>query len=187
MTELALQEPRPATLRSSIFALSVVFVFLRSLRIRKLGALPLAIILIVPLAVLAALLGVSIRGFDNNVLTRSGLSPDRSCREDRSSSWNSPARGEEEGKTPIEGGDRCEPAQAAADPDDRFRLHPRRRALVIATDPAPKCRQSLGTAALCRHARGFTVLGLFLTPVFYGALRSLRASVHRRPAPRRGE
>ncbi|WP_163535749.1 efflux RND transporter permease subunit, partial [Klebsiella pneumoniae] len=35
--------------------------------------LPLAIILIVPLAVLAALIGVFLRGMDNNILTQIGL------------------------------------------------------------------------------------------------------------------
>ena len=39
----------------------------------KAGSLPLAIILIVPLGVLAALIGVYLRGLDNNILTQIGL------------------------------------------------------------------------------------------------------------------
>jgi multidrug efflux pump subunit AcrB len=35
--------------------------------------MPLAIILIVPMCILAALLGVNLRGMDNNVLTQIGL------------------------------------------------------------------------------------------------------------------
>ncbi|TIU24115.1 MAG: hypothetical protein E5W49_01635, partial [Mesorhizobium sp.] len=51
--------------------------------------------------------------------------------------------------------------------------------LMIATGPGAEMRQSLGTAVFSGML-GVTIVGLFLTPVFYVALRRLfpyRASV----------
>src|SRR3546814_5591995 len=55
------------------FALSVLFVFLALAAQYESWSLPLAIILIVPMSVLSALIGVTLRGFDNNILTQVGL------------------------------------------------------------------------------------------------------------------
>jgi HAE1 family hydrophobic/amphiphilic exporter-1 len=57
---------------------------------------------------------------------------------------------------------------------------------MIATGPGAEMRQSLGTAVFSGML-GVTFFGLFLTPVFYVALRSLRRK--RKPvveAPARG-
>ncbi|MBB3320156.1 multidrug efflux pump subunit AcrB [Rhizobium sp. BK399] len=51
----------------------MIFVFLALSAQYESWVLPLAIILIVPLAVLAALIGVFLRDMDNNVLTQIGL------------------------------------------------------------------------------------------------------------------
>src|SRR5204863_2203754 len=56
-----------------IFALSVVFVFLVLAAQFESLFLPLAIILIVPMTLLAAMAGVNLRGMDNNILTQIGL------------------------------------------------------------------------------------------------------------------
>ncbi len=56
-----------------IFALSVLFVFLVLAALYESWALPLAIILIVPLSVLSAMIGVMLRGMDNNILTQVGF------------------------------------------------------------------------------------------------------------------
>ncbi len=63
----------PATRAVYIFALSVIFVFLALAAQYESWVLPLAIILIVPLAVLARSIGVHLRGMDNNILTQIGL------------------------------------------------------------------------------------------------------------------
>ncbi|TIM17640.1 MAG: hypothetical protein E5Y69_36360, partial [Mesorhizobium sp.] len=56
-----------------IFGLSVLFVFLVLAALYESWITPFAIVLIVPLSVLAALLGVAFRGLDNNILVQIGL------------------------------------------------------------------------------------------------------------------
>ena len=57
--------------------------------------------------------------------------------------------------------------------------------LVIATGPGAEMRQSLGTAVFSGML-GVTIVGLFLTPVFYVTLRRLFPSASRlRKRPRR--
>ena len=56
-----------------VFALSVLLVFLVLAAQYESLTLPLAIILIVPMCLLAAMLGINLRGMDNNILTQIGL------------------------------------------------------------------------------------------------------------------
>src|SRR3546814_14922720 len=72
-TELAYQERNTGNTAIFIFGLSVLFVFLALAAQYESWSLPLAIILIVPMSVLSALIGVNLRGFDNNILTQVGL------------------------------------------------------------------------------------------------------------------
>ena len=72
-TELAYQEKVAGDAAIYIFALAVVFAFLVLAAQYESWVLPMAIILIVPTSILAALLGVSLRGQDNNILTQVGL------------------------------------------------------------------------------------------------------------------
>ncbi|ASY58124.1 multidrug efflux RND transporter permease subunit [Sinorhizobium sp. CCBAU 05631] len=180
-TELALQERQTGNTAAFIFALSVIFVFLALAAQYESWVLPLAIILIVPLAVLAALIGVSLRGMDNNVLTQIGLIVLIGLSAKNAILIVEFARqGEEEGRSPIE----------AAIEASRLRLRPILMTafafilgvvpLVIATGPGAEMRQSLGTAVFSGML-GVTFLGLFLTPVFYVTLRSFRRK--RAPVP----
>ncbi|TIT40272.1 MAG: hydrophobe/amphiphile efflux-1 family RND transporter, partial [Mesorhizobium sp.] len=72
-TELAYQERNTGNAAVYIFGLSVLFVFLALAAQYESWVLPFAIVLVVPLGVLAALLGVSFRGLDNNILVQIGL------------------------------------------------------------------------------------------------------------------
>src|SRR5690606_18081626 len=56
-----------------VFLMAVVFVLLVLAAQYESLTLPLAVIMIVPMCILAAMIGVNIRGVDNNILTQVGL------------------------------------------------------------------------------------------------------------------
>ncbi len=176
-TELAFQERNTGNTAIYIFVLSVVFVFLALSAQYESWILPLAIILIVPLAVLAALIGVHLRGMDNNILTQIGLIVLIGLAAKNAILIVEFARQAElEGKTPVE----------AAIEASHLRLRPILMTafafifgvvpLMIARGPGSEMRQSLGTAVFSGML-GVTLFGLFLTPVFYVALRWRRRRV----------
>src|SRR3546814_189063 len=72
-TGLAYQEKAAGSSAVLIFLLAVVFVFLVLAAQYESLPLPLAVILIVPMCLLAAMIGVNLRGMDNNILTQVGL------------------------------------------------------------------------------------------------------------------
>ena len=72
-TEIALQEKQAAGGATIIFIMAVVFVFLVLAAQYEAFTLPLAVILIVPMCILAAIIGVNLHGLDNNILTQVGL------------------------------------------------------------------------------------------------------------------
>ena len=182
-TELALQERSTGNVAVFIFALAVLFVFLVLAAQYESWTLPLAIILIVPLAVLAALVGVTLRGMDNNILTQIGLVVLVGLAAKNAILIVEFARDAEarEGMSPID----------AAVEACRLRLRPILMTafafilgvvpLVIATGPGAEMRQALGTAVFSGML-GVTLFGLFLTPVFYVAIRLAVLRVARRRA-----
>jgi hydrophobe/amphiphile efflux-1 (HAE1) family protein len=173
-TELAFQERNTGNTAIYIFALSVVFVFLALSAQYESWVLPLAIILIVPLAILAALIGVYLRGQDNNILTQIGLIVLIGLAAKNAILIVEFAR---------QAQDRGESAVEAAIEACRLRLRPILMTafafifgvvpLMIATGPGAEMRQALGTAVFSGML-GVTLFGLFLTPVFYVVLRSRR-------------
>src|SRR5262249_52169358 len=74
-TELSFQELEAAKdpISPFIFPLSVLFVFLSLSAQYESWSLPFAIILIVPMCVLSAMIGVWLTGLDNNIFTKIGL------------------------------------------------------------------------------------------------------------------
>jgi HAE1 family hydrophobic/amphiphilic exporter-1 len=172
-TELALQE-RDQGSSIYIFALSVLFAFLVLAALYESWSLPLAIVLIVPLSILAALIGVSLRGMDNNVLTQIGLIVLVGL-----AAKNAILIVEFAKQAEAERG--LSPVDAAVDAS-RQRLRPILMTafafilgvvpLVIASGPGSEMRQALGTAVFSGMI-GVTLLGLLLTPVFYVTIRRL--------------
>jgi len=171
-TELALQERQTGNAAIFIFAFSVLFVFLALSAQYESWVLPFAIILIVPLGILAALIGVSIRGLDNNILTQIGLIVLIGLAAKNSILIVEFARqAQERGASAVD----------AVVEACRLRLRPILMTafafilgvvpLMLATGPGAEMRQSLGTAVFSGML-GVTVFGLFLTPAFYVALRS---------------
>ncbi|WP_442581294.1 efflux RND transporter permease subunit [Mesorhizobium sp. ASY16-5R] len=172
-TELALQERQTGNTAVFIFGLSVLFVFLALAAQYESWVMPFAIVLIVPLGVLAALLGVAFRGLDNDILVQIGLIVLVGLAAKNSILIVEFARqAQERGATPVE----------AAVEAARLRLRPILMTafafilgvvpLMIATGPGAEMRQSLGTAVFSGML-GVTIVGLFLTPVFYVTLRRL--------------
>ena len=72
-TDLSLQQMLTGNTASFVFVLGTVFVFLVLAAQYESWLLPLAVILIVPMCLLAAIAGVWIAGSDNNIFTQIGL------------------------------------------------------------------------------------------------------------------
>lgn len=173
-TELALQERSQGNEATLIFAMSVLFAFLLLAALYESWGLPFAIILIVPMSILSALLGVLWRGMDNNILTQVGLIVLVGLAAKNAILIVEFAKQAQD--------ERCvSPAEAAVEAC-KLRLRPILMTafsfilgvmpLIIATGPSAEMRQALGTAVFFGMS-GVTILGLFLTPVFYVALRRI--------------
>ncbi len=184
-TELAYQEKAAGSSAVLVFALAVVFVFLVLAAQYEAFTLPLAVILIVPMCILAAMVGVNLRGQDNNILTQIGLIVLVALAAKNAILIVEFAKQSEEN----DGVDRFEAAIRAA----RTRLRPILMTsfafilgvlpLAIATGPGAEMRQALGTAVFFGMI-GVTFFGLIFTPVFYVLCRALAAKL---PQPKRKE
>lgn len=173
-TELAYQEKAAGNSGALIFVLAVVFVFLVLAAQYEAFTLPLAVILIVPMCILAAILGVNLRGQDNNILTQIGLIVLVALAAKNAILIVEFAKQAEE----HDGVDRFEAAVRAA----RTRLRPILMTsfafilgvlpLAIASGPGAEMRQALGTAVFFGMI-GVTIFGLIFTPVFYVICRRL--------------
>jgi len=72
-TELAYQQTAAGNTGSLVFGLAVTLVFLLLAALYESVTMPLAVILIVPMCLLAAITGVNLMGADNNILTQIGF------------------------------------------------------------------------------------------------------------------
>lgn len=170
-TELAFQERQEGNTILYLFPLAVLFVFLALAAQYESWLLPLAIILIVPLCLLFALVGIWFRGMDNNVLTQIGFIVLIGLACKNAILIVEFAKAEEDA-----GKDRFEAAVTAC----RLRLRPILMTafsfilgvvpLLVATGAGFEMRRVLGTAVFSGML-GVTLFGLFLTPVFYVVLR----------------
>ncbi len=181
-TELALQEKQASGGASMIFIMAVVFVFLVLAAQYEAFTLPLAVVLIVPMCLLAAMIGVNIRGLDNNILVQIGLVVLIALAAKNAILIVEFAKQAEE----EEGMDRFEAAVYAA----KVRLRPILMTsfafifgvvpLMLATGPGAEMRQSLGTSVFSGML-GVTFFGLIFTPVFYVMMRWLSAKLPKTP------
>jgi hydrophobe/amphiphile efflux-1 (HAE1) family protein len=182
-TELALQEKLAGSNGLLIFIASVVFVFLLLAAQYESWLLPLAVILIVPMCLLAAVSGLLLRGMDVNILAQIGFVVLVGLAAKNAILIVEFARqGEERGL------DRFAAATEAA----RTRLRPILMTsfafilgvvpLAIATGAGAEMRQSLGTAVFFGML-GVTLFGLLFTPVFYVATRRLALLRHAKASP----
>ena len=187
-TDLAFEQKQAGNTGLIAFGLAVVFVFLLLAALYESVVLPLAVILIVPMCLLAAIVGVNIMGRDNNILTQIGLVVLIGLAAKNAILIVEFARqGEHEGL-----GIRDAAVRAA-----HQRLRPILMTsiafilgvlpLVVSTGAAAEMRQALGIAVFFGMI-GVTFFGLVFTPASYVISRSLgewvSARFHRgRPQP----
>ena len=182
-TELAYQESTAGNTAIFVFMASVVFVFLLLAAQYESWALPLSVILIVPMCLLAAVSGLLLRGMDVNILAQIGFVVLIGLAAKNAILIVEFARQNEE-----HGEDRFQAATEAA----RVRLRPILMTsfafilgvlpLVIATGAGAEMRQSLGTAVFSGMI-GVTLFGLIFTPIFYVVVRKFarKPTEHRSP------
>ncbi|HET9572593.1 MAG TPA: multidrug efflux RND transporter permease subunit, partial [Methyloceanibacter sp.] len=183
-TELAFQEKLAGNTAIYVFMASVVFVFLLLSAQYESWTLPLAVILIVPMCLLAAVTGLLLRTMDVNILAQIGFVVLIGLAAKNAILIVEFARQNEE-----HGEDRFQAATEAA----RVRLRPILMTsfafilgvlpLMIATGAGAEMRQSLGTAVFCGML-GVTIFGLIFTPVFFVVVRKFARKPKAEPSAR---
>ena len=172
-TTLAYQQIRAGNTAMFAFGLAVLFVFLVLAAQFESLTLPLAVILIVPMCLVAATLGVIIRGQDNNILTQVGFIVLIAL-----AAKNAILIVEFAKQLQEQGMDRAAAAVEAA----RLRFRPILMTslafifgvtpLVFGTGAGAELRQTLGTPVFAGMI-GVTVFGLIFTPAFYVISRKM--------------
>jgi len=172
-TNLAFQQLRAGNTAGFAFVLAVVFVFLVLAAQYESLTLPLAVILIVPMCLVASITGVLLRGQDNNILTQVGFVVLIGL-----AAKNAILIVEFAKQLEDQGRDRFAAAADAA----RLLLRPILMTslafifgvvpLAWATGAGAELRQALGTAVFAGMI-GVTAFGLIFTPAFYVICRWL--------------
>ena len=183
-TELTYQEILAGNSALVVFPVAILLVFLVLAAQYESLTLPLSIIMIVPMSLLAAMAGVWFTGGDNNIFTQIGLMVLVGLSAKNAILIVEFARELEfAGRTPVQ----------AAIEASRLRLRPILMTsiafimgvlpLAISTGAGSEMRNAMGIAVLFGML-GVTAFGIFLTPVFYVALRRLTGN---RPLRQHGE
>jgi len=173
-TGIAFQQKAAGSTAGVVFALAVVFVFLVLAAQYESLVLPLSIILIVPMCLLAAMIGVNLRGMDNNVLTQIGLVVLIALAAKNAILIVEFARqGEEQdGLSPVEAAIRAAQTRLRPILMTSFAFILGTVPLLIAKGAGAELRQALGTAVFFGMI-GVTAFGLLFTPTFYIVCRAL--------------
>jgi len=183
-TEITYQEILSGNSASWVYPLAILLVFLVLAALYESLALPIAIILIVPLSLGAALTGVWLTHGDNNIFTQIGFMVLVGLAAKNAILIVEFARELElAGRTPVQ----------AAIEAARLRLRPivmTSIAFIMGVVPlafsvgaGAEMRQAMGVAVFAGMI-GVTAFGIFMTPVFYVLLRALTGN---RPLKHHGE
>jgi multidrug efflux pump len=172
-TDLTYQEIIAGNSAIIVFPVAIFLVFLVLAALYESLALPLSIIMIVPMGILAAMFGVWVTDGDNNVFTQIGLIVLVGLSAKNAILIVEFARELEfAGRTPVQ----------AAIEASRLRLRPILMTsmafimgvvpLVMSTGAGSEMRHAMGIAVFAGMI-GVTAFGIFLTPVFYVLLRAM--------------
>jgi len=173
-TDLSFEQVNRSNAAMLVFPLALLLVFLVLAALYESWVMPLAVILIVPMCLLAALFGVWLTGGDNNVFVQVGLVVlmGLACK-------NAILIVEFARELELEKG--MDPVRAALEAC-RLRLRPIIMTsvafiagvvpLVLASGAGAEVRNAMGVTVFTGMI-GVTLFGLLLTPVFYVALRKL--------------
>jgi multidrug efflux pump len=183
-TDLTYQEIIAGNSSLVVFPVALLLVFLVLAAQYESLTLPLSIIMIVPMGLLAAMLGVWLTKGDNNVFTQIGLIVLVGLSAKNAILIVEFARELEfAGRTPVQ----------AAIEASRLRLRPILMTslafimgvvpLVISTGAGSEMRHAMGVAVFAGMI-GVTAFGIFFTPMFYVLLRALAGN---RPLTQHGE
>jgi len=178
-TDLTYQQKLAGDSALFIFPLCVLLAYLILAAQYNSWLLPLAVLLIVPMCLLSAIIGVWLVGGDNNVFVQIGLIVLVGLAAKNAILIVEFARNRE-----AEGSSALDAVIEAC----RLRLRPILMTslafiagvvpLVLATGAGAEMRQAMGIAVFAGML-GVTLFGLFLTPVFYVVMRSLSARFER--------
>jgi multidrug efflux pump len=179
-TDLSYQQVTQGNAALVVFPLAVLLVFLVLAALYESWVLPLAVILIVPMSMLAALAGVWLTGGDNNIFVQVGLVVLMGLASKNAILIVEFARElEHQGRGIVD----------AALEACRLRLRPIVMTsvafiagvipLVLSSGAGAEVRQVMGITVFAGML-GVTLFGLFLTPIFYVALRKFSTRGERR-------
>ena len=183
-TELSFQQRIAGNTAVYVFPICILLVFLVLAAQYESLSLPLAIILIVPMTLLSAMIGLFLKQMENNVFTQIGLIVlvGLACK-------NAILIVEFAREKQREGMDAAGAALEAC----RLRLRPILMTsiafiagvypLAASTGAGSEMRRAMGVAVFSGMI-GVTLFGLFLTPVFYVVLRRRRRAASPAPLPR---
>jgi multidrug efflux pump len=182
-TELTYQDILSGNTMMYVFPLCVLLVFLVLAAQYESWTLPLAVILIVPMSILCALVGVKLTGGDNNIFTQIALFVLVGLASKNAILIVEFARElEDHGRSVVE----------AALEACRLRLRPILMTsiafimgvlpLVFSTGAGSEMRHAMGVAVF-GGMLGVTFFGLFLTPVFYVLLRTFAKRLDHKVEP----
>ncbi|MEI6730793.1 MAG: efflux RND transporter permease subunit, partial [Pseudomonadota bacterium] len=186
-TELTYQQILAGNTATLVFPLCVLLVFMVLAALYESLRLPLAVILIVPMCLLSAIIGVKISGGDNNIFTQIALFVlvGLACK-------NAILIVEFARELELRG---MKPLQAAIEAS-HLRLRPILMTsfafimgvipLVTSTGAGSEMRHAMGVAVFSGML-GVTFFGLFFTPLFYVILRSINYSPLHSAVPHKHE
>ncbi|MBQ6534523.1 MAG: efflux RND transporter permease subunit, partial [Opitutales bacterium] len=172
-TDIAYEEKKTGDSSIYIFAICVLFVFLLLSALYESWLLPLSVILIVPVVILFAMIGINLGGFSNNLMAQIGFVAliGLACK-NAILIVEFAKQGEDEGKDLVT-------ALATA---SQNRLRPIMMTslafifgvvpLAFGQGPACELRQPLGTSVMYGMI-GVTAMGCLMTPVFYYVIRRI--------------